>query len=382
MRVKHIAAIVVTVQAILLFSGCRATSDISAGKDQRMSTCKPVVVQNAIDAYNQQFPEGWWDKSKVNAGPHAHFWFHLRQMQAAGWKEADLDTIVAVSGASALLGYEEEGFMPKYAFHHVGVHNRIAKATGFGYEWVQYRDVEHAWSILKESVDSGRPISAAHAEDVMLVGYQDAPVQGDRKVFAIALEPEDYGKWWTWKEFKTWSVTEGRHNGRRMGRHTERVPTESPKSVALRVIRDLVAWSTMPPENVRKAFPKAQWGLAALASCAEHCGDTKSRAEWGFCHNLNSQWPTRKSTATYLQSTAKKDLFQQRVSKHIMNASEDYRKSYDQWVNAYRQVSWGGPKDGAKKEEVRKVAAEALLKASKFESTAIGELKAALALIE
>ena len=370
------------VQMVLLFSGCVTTSDISAGKDQRMSVYSPVVVQSAVDAYNQQFPNGWWDKNNVNAGPHAHFWFHLRQMQAAGWKKADLDTIVAVSGASALLGYDEDGFMPKYAFHHVGVHNRIAKATGFGYKWVQYKDAEHAWNILKESVDSGRPISVAHVEDAMLVGYRDAAEQNDRKVFAIALEPEDYGKWWTWKEFEKWSVTEGRHNGRRMGRHTQRVATEPPKTVVLRVMRDLVAWSTTPPENVRKAFPKAQWGLTAIASCAEHCGDTKNRAEWGFCHNLNSQWPTRKSTAAYLQAVAKNDVFPLSVSNHIMNASENYRKSYDQWVIAYRQVSWGGPKDGAKKQDLRNVAAEALRKASEFETAAISDLKAALALID
>ncbi|MHC4503068.1 MAG: hypothetical protein ACYTFI_07175 [Planctomycetota bacterium] len=379
---KHVITMIAVLQLPLAFSGCRATSGVSAGEGQRMSTYKPVIVQSALDAYNKQFPEGWWDKSKVNAGPHAHFWFHLRQMQAAGWKEADLDTIVAVSGASALLGYEEGGFMPKYAFHHVGVHDRIAKATGFGYEYVRYKDAEHAWSILKESLDSGRPVSAAHAEGVMLVGYQDAEDNAGRKVFAIALEPEDYGKWWTWKEFENWSVTAGRYNGQRMGRHTERVPTEPPRTVALRVMRDLVSWSTTPPERVRKAFPKARWGLAAVESCAEHCADVKGRKEWGFCHNLNSQWPTRKSTATYLRSVATEGLFPEGIGKHLMSASENYRKAYDQWVVAYRQVSWGGPKDGSKRQDTRSIAAEALRKASEFETAAINDLKAALALID
>ena len=68
-----------------------------------MSQYPPVVVESAIKAYEKQFPKGWWDKDKINAAPHSHFWFHLRQMHAAGWKDMDLDTLVAVSGASALL---------------------------------------------------------------------------------------------------------------------------------------------------------------------------------------------------------------------------------------------------------------------------------------
>ena len=41
------------------------------------------------------------------AGPHSYLVFHLRQMQAAGWKDVDLDEITALSGASALYGYEQ-----------------------------------------------------------------------------------------------------------------------------------------------------------------------------------------------------------------------------------------------------------------------------------
>lgn len=383
MRMKHIAAVAATVQMILMFT----TLGTPAGKESQMETGKPVVIQSAVDAFNAlKFPEAFKEEKKLVDGkevfpsPHAHFWFHLVQMQAAGWKDADIDTIVAISGASALLGYEQNSFMPKYAFHHVKG-NHIERATGFGYEWVQYKDVEGAWNILKESLDSGRPVSAAHMEDILFAGYEDAAKTEDRKVFAISLEPDQYAKWWTWKEFNEWANSHGRSNGSRMGRYTKRAPVEEPKSIALRVIHNLVAWSDVPPENVQKAFPNSEWGLSAVAKCAQLCGDLKNREKWGICHELNSQWPTKKSSAVYLEKVVKNGLFSNEINKHLTAAAESYREAYEQWVIAYRQVSWGGPKGGAKKQETRKVAAEALRKAGSLEKAAIDNLKAALALI-
>jgi hypothetical protein len=349
-------------------------------KEAAMQDHDPVFVQSTVDRYRKQFFDGWWDKTEVPAGPHGHLWFHRRQMEAAGWREP-LDIVVAVSGASALFGYVEDGFMPKYAFHRVGVAGRVTKATGFGYEWVRYQDVDDAWRILKESVDAGKPVSAAHVEDVLFAGYQDAVAVEDRKVFAIALEPEDYGTWWSWKQFSRWSKSEGKHNGQRLGRHTKREEAEDPATVALRVMKDLVEWSQSPPESVRKAFPKAIWGVAAITACAEHCADIEGRKKWGFCHNLNSQWPTRKSTAAYLRKVAADNLFSEDVSKRLDGASDLYQKAYDEWVVAYKNVSWGGPDGGDANPENRKTAAAALRRAADAERAAIGEIEKILPLL-
>ena len=347
-------------------------------EENPMQNHAPVVVQSTVDRYQAQFFDGWWGKTDVQAGPHGHLWFHRRQMEAAGWLEP-LDIVVAVSGASALFGYVEDGFMPKYAFHRVGVAERVAKATGFGYEWVRYKDTDDAWRILKESVDAGKPVSAAYVEDVLFAGYQDAEEVEDRKVFAIALEPEDFGTWWNWKQFRKWSKSEGKHNGQRLGRHTKRVAADDPATVALRVMKDLVAWSSAPPAQVQKAFPKAIWGVAGISTCAEHCDDIEGRKEWGFCHNLNSQWPTRKSTSVYLKQVAEERIFPDTVSKHLLAAGDLYQKAYDEWVTAYNNVSWGGPKDGDANPENRKIAAKALRNAADCESRAISELKKVMA---
>ncbi len=71
----------------------------------------------------------------------------------------DLDTLAAVSGDSALFAYQPQTFMPEYANLHIGTDNRIASATGFRYEWVPIEGPDDAWQVLRESLDSGRPIN-------------------------------------------------------------------------------------------------------------------------------------------------------------------------------------------------------------------------------
>ena len=73
---------------------------------------------------------------EVYIQPYVYLSIHLVQMRAAGWHDIDFDQIAAVSGASAIFGYQPGEFMAKYAHLHVDPDQRIADATGFGCEWV------------------------------------------------------------------------------------------------------------------------------------------------------------------------------------------------------------------------------------------------------
>ena len=196
-------------------------------------------------------------KDEVYTQPHVYLSFHVIQMRAAGWKDTDFDEVAAVSGASALFAYEHGTFDPKYAHHLIGMDDRITEATGFGYEWVKFKGIGEAWAIIKESVDSGRSVKGWFWENILFAGYQDADKPEDRKVFAIADGPDTFAEWWSWgkfgKEFVDlvtgWGATS-------LGRYMERVPTKPANEVALRVIKDLVEWSTNPPEQIRKKYPK------------------------------------------------------------------------------------------------------------------------------
>ena len=122
-------------------------------------------------------------------------------MRAAEWREVDFDQLAAVSGASALFAYESGEFMPKYANLSIGIDERIAEATGFGYEWVDFRGVDGAWELIKESVDSDRSVKGWDWENILSAGYQDALEPEGRRIYAMVDGPDTYSRWWTWEEF-------------------------------------------------------------------------------------------------------------------------------------------------------------------------------------
>jgi hypothetical protein len=94
---------------------------------------------------------------EVYIQPYVYLSAHLVQMRAQGW-DVDFDQVAAVSGASALFGYQPDDFMPKYAHLIIEPDRRIAEATGFGYEWVPFEGQEGAWQVLVESIDAGTSV--------------------------------------------------------------------------------------------------------------------------------------------------------------------------------------------------------------------------------
>jgi hypothetical protein len=314
----------------------------------------------------------------VYTQPCVYLVMHLIEMRAAGWKEMDFDTLAAVSGASALFAYQPGEFMPKYANLHVGMDDRIADATGFGYEWVSFDSPEEGWALITESIDSGRPLKGWHWENLVIAGYQEAADREDRKVFVMADGPDTIAEWWTWSQFEEWAG-EWHHS---LGRHAKRVERLPEVEVARRVMRDLVEWSASAPEAARGEYPKAKFGLAGIEAYAADCADVATYEDWSACHDINPQWTVRNSTAAYLAEVAARHVFPAEAAEHISAAAREYGAAYEDWCELYEQLGHGAPEQAGRDPERRAAGAAAVRLALEHEKTAIAELRRALAAID
>ena len=306
--------------------------------------------------------------------PYCYLTALLVQMHAAGWDQVDLDLLAAVSGASAMFGYESGEFMPKYAFHRRGPNDLVARATGYATESVRVADAEHAWHFVRESVGSGRPAAGWRGEMMLLACYHGAESAADRKVFAMQDGNDYFAEWWDWNTFAEW-VGDGQH----VRRHAGRVEPEPPLSVARRVIGDLIALSRDVPEHIQQAFPGATFGLAGIEAWAADCADLEKHPDWGMCHSENPQWTVRNSSAAYLGGLAEGGTLSSQASRHVQDAAANYRAAYQRWQVAYGLVGYAAPDGSGRIRENRLAAARAVRQARKHEQSAIGELEDALA---
>jgi len=319
--------------------------------------------------------------------PPVYLVTHLVEMRFAGWKDADFDTLAAVSGASALFAWEPRTFMPKYAHLYIGMDDRIAQVTGFGYEWVPFRDAEDAWKILRESIDSNRPVKGWHYENLLFAGYREAAEDSERQIFTMADGPDTFARWWSWQKFTDW-IREWSHG--QLGRHSGPVARAEERETAGRVMKDLVEWSTQPPESVRKHFSKATFGLPGIEALADAVEDVSNDGgyfdAYASCHALNPQWTLRNSTSLYLSHVA--GLFPDSVSTHVLAAAKRYRAAYEAWDEMVTHLppSWakeaGWKPDALENawqiKESRHAGAKAIRKAAGHERAALAEIEKVL----
>ena len=339
-----------------------------------------VLIDEAVRVFDELI--GRFGEHAVAAGdkvyiqPYVFLSMHLVEMRTAGWSDVDYDFLAAVSGASALFAYEPGEFLPKYANLHIGMDKRIAEAAGFGYEWVKFQDAEGGWQVVKESIDSGRPVKGWHWENLVFAGYQDSEKKADRKVFVMADGPDTFAKWWTWKEFEAWA----KRFGGSVGRHTKRVPEVSAKQVAQQVMKDLVEWAENPPDVVKERYPKATFGLAGIERYAAECADLEKHKEWIACHDINAQWTVRNSTAVYLHQVAEGGSFSDEASKNIYEAAVAYDAAYKEWRKLYELLGHGASEAERRTRTRREAAAAAIRRALEHEKAGIEKLKTTLAL--
>jgi len=309
---------------------------------------------------------------------------HTVQMRAAGW-DVDYDTVAAVSGYSALFAYDPKTLSPKYHHLMIGMDGRIAEATGFGYEWVDFIGAEDAWRIVKESVNAGKSVKAMDWEGILFAGYQDAKDPADRKVFAMADGPSTSARWLAWKQFGEWADRVTKWKDARLGRHTRRVRKASAKATALGVIRNLVEWSVTPPDHVTKRLPRAKHGLAGIAAYADDVADAKGKppayfkeTAWTGCHAINPQWTARNSTAVFLKRTAAAKVLNARANAHVLAAAEAYHAAYLAWGRFYEQLGHHAPKNAWADANRRAAGGAAAREWLRREHAALAELRAAL----
>jgi hypothetical protein len=341
-----------------------------------------ALVPEALEAYDELI--GCTGEHAVVAGdevyeqPYVYLSFHMVQMRAAGWSDVDFDTVAAVSGASALFGFEPDEWMPKYAHLHVDPDRRIAEATGFGYEWVEFEGADAAWELAVESVDAGLPVKGHDWENVIFAGYQEAALPQDRLVFGIADGPDQYAQWRTWSQFNEWVDRVTKWGMPRLGRHAGRIEPQPPQEVARRVLDDLVAWDANPPDVVRRGYPDATFGSAGIAALADYLETRGPDGDWVACHPINPQWTIRNSTSVYLSRLVEGAVFPDDVSEHLSAAATQYRAAYDCWQATYA-IFGHGTTEAARKIRQRRLAAGALVRAwLAHEKAALSEIEQAL----
>lgn len=361
------------------------------------------ILKEAVDAFQQITSKvashtQWGDDVYPYPQPCMYLVAHLVCMQTAGWISdqpgsgqpdqlggsldvVDFDMLAAVSGASALFAYQHGSYTPKYANSAIGMDDRIGKATGFGFEWVRFDDAEAAWRMLGSSIDSGRPTTGWYYENIVFAGYQDAPRVGERKVFAMTDGPEYFAKWWTWEEFSDWV---GDWSRGQMGRHTKRVRKMGSREVALRVMRDLVRWSTDTPASITSGpmWTGAKFGLGGMEAYADDCEDVERFGDWLMCHDVNPQWSLRNSTSVYLHRVADAKIFPARVSLHIRGAAKKYRAAFDQWHGAERQLGHSASEEQRRSVDTRRSCAATIRSAVEHERSALNQIQKALTLVD
>jgi hypothetical protein len=342
-----------------------------------------VLLEDVVDEFDRLI--GRMGEHAVACGdqvyvqPYVYLSLHLVQMRAAGWDDMDFDHVAAVSGASALFGYKRDDFMPKYAHTQVDPDGRIARATGFGYEWIPFEGVEGAWRVIKESVDSGRSVKGWDWENILFAGYKKAEAVEDRQVYALADGPATYAKWLSWSEFGEWVARITSWNSAYLGRFARRVPVDPAKVVAVRVMTDLVTWGEAPPDAVRGQYEGAAFGLAGIAAYGADCADLEADDDLVACHPINPQWTIRNASASYLRSIAEAQFFDASINAHLQAAAEQYWGAYTCWQAFYALLGHQAP-EGSGKNPLRRDAGAAVVRAwLDHERAAIGELSAALA---
>ncbi|MBN1782620.1 N-acetylmuramoyl-L-alanine amidase [bacterium] len=332
---------------------------------------KKHLIEKALQAYHDVCSE----TEKYHPGPCAILQMKYACLKTDGISDIDFDQLAVVSGTSALFAHDPDDFMPKYANLYIGMDRRIADATGIQFERVEFGSIDQAWEALKASIDIGKPVIGWHWENVLFCGYKEAADNKDRRIFTIAVGPSDYEKWWTWKDFEEWFPQFGYGHFIRYAHRTEPLPeTET----AIRILTDLVDWSASPPENIRKEYPNAVFGLAGMEAWAVNCRNTKLFKNWTACHDMQPQWGPRHSTSVYLKHLAESGLFPEAVGEHLADASRAYDSAYRNWQEMYHLVGWAAPGWAGRMKRRRHQAADAVDRAHDSEKQGIGHIRTAL----
>jgi len=333
-------------------------------------------------------------------------WVLMLLLHAAGRREADYATLMAVSGWSGQFVYEPRH---KRWTTYLPPHDETVKlacaAVGARYQTLVAKNPEDSFALIRSAVDAGQGLMADYWESLIFCGYQDAAKAEDRKVFWVCTPFAGDGKWWTWSEFlkEYWGGPWASHpvfieiTGR-----TEPAPA---RQVAEDTLKSLVKMARTEYWKGRKiGETDLSWsggvltGLAAIAKYAEDVADFSKTMEspahkddyyftrsWG-CFEVYPQWTARKCTAVYLSRVA--DQFKPPVSDELRTAAKEYDAAFEAWkgldkyLGRQEHIPLDQRVDQADRwslKDNRRAGTEAIRKALEHERNAIARLERALA---
>lgn len=337
-----------------------------------------VVLRNVETVFQQYLREVapyWQTRSAID--------MRVVCMRAAGWDNADYETLMTVSGYGPSFCYHIQTYQPQY-FPPGDVDGRIARATGFGWEWTHCDSAEDYWQALKNTIDSGRPAQAHHLEDILLIGYQDAPRPDDRMVRPLGTVFIKPDQWWTWQQFEQWFAD---HSFGQLGRTTGPVVQASPQAAAVATMNLMLQLSQDDPRAAQQpGWADVKWGLAGLEAFAADVTNAslspeKFYAGWLGCHAIYPQISGRYCSAVWLEKAA--PLFAPRVQAHMREAAAAYERACGAWQRWEAMLGHEGlaPRGTWADPQRRRAGGQAVRRAIDHEQAALEEIKKALATV-
>ena len=345
-----------------------------------------VWLQGAKELFHKHFKDS--DTGKVTLwAERSDTYMYLTQMRLAGWdvSYADLITVAGYGPSFAYAPGRKDKWMAHY-FPPRRRDQRIAHATGCRYRWRQYKDAEEYFQAIKKAIDAGQAVHGPNEEDVLFIGYVDAPKPADRKVMPLAIVFVDDDEW-TWEQFVKWHSREMVRGW--FGCIEERVEPWPARKSAVEVMKMMVRVAG-GRDSRRKPDDGVIWGIAGIEAYADDLADmSKSgapaskggyfQAGWRGCHNIYPQMSGRPAAASYLKRVAR--LFEGQQREHILAASGHYADATESWREFERQLGrplgkGHGPAWESKTN--RAAGAKAVREAAQHERKAIAAIEKAL----
>lgn len=340
----------------------------SSENSKNASLAKTITLPHAETAMTDvsHKTEKYWQ-------PRSYICKRLACMQAAGFGDADYEFLMPVSGFGLSFAYHPGD---KFFAHYVapaGADDRVAKATGFGWEWLQFDNDESYWHALVETIAGGRAAQAPFLEELLFVGIRDAANPDERQVQPVDGLFIPSGTWWSWADFADW-FKEQSHGY--LGRHTTMIEAASPKEIAVVVMRNILLFAYDDPRRKLPFLGGVEWGLDGISAYARDIkdvskGDDYFESGWCGCHNIYPQWTARKLTGDYLQEI--QPLFGGEVADLIHKAVSEYRSAHQTWLEWETQLGHEGkaPSSAWNDHERRRTGAEAVMRALEHERNAV-----------
>jgi len=334
----------------------------------------PVVIKEAEEIFNRFLDQEMPSKDYIW---RSYIYVRMACMRTAGW-EADYETLMPVSGYGLSFAYEPKKESGVHYRPPPGTDQRIAQATGFGWEYLHLKNIEDYWQALKENINSGRPVHACHMEEVLFVGFQEAEKKRHRRVRPMAISVfVDPDTWWSWREFEKWFV----EFGGPLGRFTQRTERLEDRQIAIETMKTLVHLAFQDSRS-QGTDPRVACGLAGIEAYARDMADLSMKEKhfcsgWFGCHDSNPQWTARQLTARYLQSCA--PLFDEDIAALIRDAVKDYQSAHEAWLEWDQQLGTHSPYRAWANKQRRLSGAKAARRAAQHERNAVEKIQQVLA---